>query len=369
MIELTGSYNTAKIFTDDAESSAVAQIQHLLEQWFIAGSKIRVMPDCHTGIACTVGMTMTITDKVIPNFVGVDIGCGVHVALLNGKRIDFNQFDKAVHQVIPSGFNVRSTPHHFNEDIDLTMLRCAKHVNLDRATLAMGTLGGGNHFIEVGQDDEGQLYLIIHSGSRNLGKNVCDHYQHLAANVLGRTGSGANRVFAHLEDSHLDDYLFDMEIVQRYADLNRKAIARELSKKTQLRINEQFAVVHNYIDIETKILRKGAVSAQDGEQILVPMNMRDGSLLCVGKGNPDWNYSAPHGAGRVMSRKEAKEQITLTQYEKAMKGVFSTTVNRATIDEAPFAYKSMQDIIENSSDTMTVVKTIKPLYNFKAGQE
>jgi len=369
MIELAGKYNTAKVFTDNAETSAVAQIQHLLDQPFVADSKIRIMPDCHTGIACTIGMTMTVTDKVVPNFVGVDIGCGVHVALVKEKRIDFNQLDKAAHQVIPSGFNVRSTPHHFNDDIDLTMLRCAKHVDIGRAILSIGTLGGGNHFIELGQSDDEQLYLIVHSGSRNLGKNVCEYYQNLAANLLGRTGKGADRVLAYLEDTYLDDYLFDMEIVQRYADLNRKAIVRELSKQVRFKIEDQFAVIHNYIDLEMRILRKGAVSAQNGEQILVPMNMRDGSLLCVGKGNPDWNYSAPHGAGRVMSRSEAKKTITLTEYEKAMKGVFSTTVNRSTIDEAPFAYKSMPEIIENSSTTMTIVKTIKSLYNFKAGQE
>jgi len=369
MIELTGKYNTAKVFTDLAESSAVAQIQHLLDQPFIAGSTIRVMPDCHAGIACTVGMTMTITVKVVPNFVGVDIGCGMHVALVQDKRIDFNQFDKAVHQEIPAGFSTRSTPHHFNDDIDLTMLRCAKHVDINRATLSIGTLGGGNHFIEIGQDDDGQLYLIIHSGSRNLGKQVCEYYQNVAANTLGRTGKGADRALAYLEGINMNDYLHDMGIVQQYADLNRRAIVRDLSKKVKFKVKDEFATVHNYIDLETKILRKGAVSAQDGEQILVPMNMRDGSLLCRGKGNADWNCSAPHGAGRVMSRSAAKQTITLTEYEKAMKGVFSTTVNRATIDEAPFAYKPMQEIIENSSDTMTIIKTIKPLYNFKAGQE
>ena len=274
MIELTGKYNTAKIFTDDQSiwNSAVPQIQHLLDQPFVAGSIIRVMPDCHAGIACTVGMTMTITDKVVPNFVGVDIGCGVHVALIQDKRIDFNQIDKAAHQEIPSGFNTRLTPHHFNDDIDLTTLRCAKHVDIHRAIHSIGTLGGGNHFIEIGQDDDGQLYLIVHSGSRNLGKTVCEHYQNVAANVLKRTGQGADRVLAYLEGAHLDDYLFDMGIVQRYADLNRKAIVRDLSKKVKFKVKDEFATVHNYIDLGAKILRKGAVSAQDGEQILVPVH-------------------------------------------------------------------------------------------------
>ena len=369
MIELQGNYNTAKVFTDNAESAALAQIQRILDQYFVTGSKIRVMPDVHAGMGCTIGITMTITDKAVPNFVGVDIGCGMLCALINGKRIDLNQLDKAMHQFIPAGFGIRATPHHFIDEIDLTALRCVKYVDLHRPVLSMGTLGGGNHFIELGKDEDGQLYLIVHTGSRNLGKQVCDHYQNAAANALGRRGAVADRALAYVEGSLLDDYLFDMGIVQQYADLNRKAIVKELSKRVKFKINEQFSTVHNYIDLENRILRKGAVSAKEGERILVPMNMRDGSLLCVGKGNADWNYSAPHGAGRTMSRKQAKESITLTQYEKAMKGVFSTTVSRATIDEAPQAYKPMQEVIENSGDTLTVMKTIKPLYNFKAGQE
>ena len=368
MIALTGKYNTAKIFTDDHSiwESAVPQVQHLLDQPFVEGSQIRVMPDCHAGMGCTVGMTMTVTDKICPNLIGVDISCGVQVAVIEDKRIDLNQFDKAVHQEIPAGFNIRSTPHHYNDDIDLTMLHCSKHVDLNRATLSIGTLGGGNHFIEIGQDDDKQLYLIVHSGSRNLGKQVCEYYQNVAANSLGRTGKGADRALAYLEGTDVGNYLLDMGIIQQYADLNRGAIVRELSKKVKFKIKEQFTTVHNYIDIEKMILRKGAVSAQKDEKIIVPMNMRDGSLLCLGKGNPDWNYSAPHGAGRLMSRAAAKQTITLTEYEKAMNGIFSTTVNKSTIDEAPFAYKPMQGIIENSSDTMTITKTIKPLYNFKA---
>ena len=367
MIELHGEYNTAKIFAQKVDDSAMQQMQHMLNQPFVEGSTIRVMPDCHAGIACTVGLTMTITDKVCPNFVGVDIGCGMLTTLLKDKRIDFNQLDKAVHQVIPSGFHVRSTPHRFNDEIDLTTLRCAKHVDLDRAVHSIGTLGGGNHFIEVGQDDDGQLYLIVHSGSRNLGKQVCEYYQNVAADTLGRTGEGADRVLAYLEGDLMADYLYDMEIVQQYADLNRNAIVKELSKQVKFKIIDQFSTVHNYIDTETKILRKGAVSARVGERLLIPMNMRDGSLLCVGKGNADWNCSAPHGAGRVMSRKEAKESITLSEYKKAMKDVFSTTVSRDTIDESPFAYKNPSEIIENSQDTLAVLKTIRPLYNFKGG--
>ena len=369
MIELTGTHNTAKVFTDTVEQSALTQIEHLLNQPFMAGSTIRIMPDVHAGMGCTIGTTMTITDKIVPNLVGVDIGCGMETVLLKDKRVELSQLDKAIHAHIPAGFDVRETPHHYNDEIDLASLRCAKHVDLGRAARSIGTLGGGNHFIELDQDDEGRLYLVIHSGSRNLGKQVCDHYQNAAADSLNRTGKGADRVLAYLEGASLADYLHDMAIVQRYADLNRKAIARELEKRMKLKVVEQFTTVHNYIDLSAMILRKGAISAQAGERVLIPMNMRDGSLICVGRGNPDWNYSAPHGAGRLMSRSAAKEQVTLSQNEKAMKGIYSTTVNRSTLDESPFAYKPMDEIIRNIGDTAQIVKAIKPLYNFKAGQD
>ena len=368
MFELQGKFNTAKVFTDTAEPSAVSQIQHMLDQEFMTGSKIRIMPDTHAGMGCTIGATMTIAGKVVPNFVGVDIGCGMETVLLDDKRVELEQLDKTIHQHIPSGFNIRKTPHHFGEEIDLTELCCARHVDLKRAALSIGTLGGGNHFIELDKDDEGRLYLVIHSGSRNLGKQVCDHYQNLAANSLNRTGKGADRALAYLEGQFFHDYLHDMAIVQRYADLNRKAMVRELEKRLKLTITEQFTTTHNYIDLDTMILRKGAISAQKSERVLIPMNMRDGSLICIGKGNADWNYSAPHGAGRIMSRSAAKGSITLTQFEKSMKGIYSSTINRKTLDEAPFAYKPMEEIIANIGDTAEIIKTIKPLYNFKAAE-
>ena len=368
MIELKGEFNTAKVFTDTAEQSAVTQIEHLLNQAFVAGSKIRVMPDAHMGMGCTIGTTMTIIDKIVPNLVGVDIGCGMETALLKDKRIELEQLDKAIHQHIPAGFSIRKTPHHFTEEIDLHSLRCAKHVDLKRAVLSIGTLGGGNHFIELGKNGSGQFYLVVHSGSRHLGKQVCEHYQNAAADSLGRKGKGADRVLAYLEGSLFDDYLHDMGIVQQYADLNRKAIIRELEKRIKFKIVEQFTTTHNYIDLDLMILRKGAISAQKGERVLIPMNMRDGSLICIGKGNEDWNYSAPHGAGRIMSRTAAKKIITLTQYEKSMKGIYSSTVNKSTIDEAPSAYKPMDEIIANIGDTAEIVETVKPVYNFKAAE-
>jgi RNA-splicing ligase RtcB len=369
MIELKGKYNTAKVFTDTSEQSAITQVEHLLDQEFMAGSKIRVMPDTHAGMGCTIGTTMTITDKIVPNLVGVDIGCGMETVLLKDKRVELEQLDKAIHKYVPSGFDIRSTPHHFNDEIDLMELRCAGHVNIKRAVLSIGTLGGGNHFIELDKDDEGLLYLVVHSGSRNLGKQVCDFYQNAAADSLGRTGKGADRVLAYLEGELFDGYLHDMGLIQTYADLNRKAIVKELEKRVKFKIADQFTTVHNYIDLDLMILRKGAISAQKDERMLIPMNMRDGSLVCIGKGNEDWNYSAPHGAGRIMSRSAAKKNITLTQYEKAMKGIYSSTVNRSTIDEAPFAYKPMDEIIANIGETADIVKTIKPLYNFKAAED
>ena len=369
MLERNGTYASAKIFTDKAEPSAVSQIAHLLEQAFVSGSKIRVMPDVHAGMGCTIGTTMTIRDKVVPNLVGVDIGCGMETVLLKDKHIELQQLDKAIHAYIPAGFSIRREPHHFADEIDLSALRCGKHVDLKRAVLSIGTLGGGNHFIELGKDDTGQLYLVVHSGSRNLGKQVCEYYQNLAADKLGRKGKGADRMLAYLEGEPMEDYLHDMAIIQRYADLNRKAIVKELEKRVKFKIIEQFSTIHNYIDMETMILRKGAISAQAGERMLIPMNMRDGSLLCIGRGNPDWNYSAPHGAGRIMSRSAAKGQITLTQFEQTMKGVYSTTVGKSTIDEAPFAYKPMEEIVTYMADTAEIVKTTKPIYNFKAGQD
>jgi len=366
MVELRGKFNTAKIFTDTAEQGTIAQIEHLLNQEFTEKSKIRIMPDAHAGMGCTIGTTMTITDKVVPNLVGVDIGCGMETVQIKEKHIELEKLDKAIHQYIPAGFSTRKTPHHFADELNLQSLKCAKHVDINRGILSIGTLGGGNHFIELGKAGSGQIYLVIHSGSRNLGKQVCEHYQNAAADMLGRKGKGADRVLAYLEGSLFDDYLHDMDIIQQYADINRKAIVKELEKRVKFKIIDQFTTVHNYIDLDLMILRKGAISSQKGERILIPMNMRDGSLICTGKGNEDWNYSAPHGAGRIMSRTVAKQSITLSQFEKSMKGIYSTTINKNTLDEAPFAYKPMDEIIANIGETAEIVETIKPLYNFKS---
>ncbi|MCL2364431.1 MAG: RtcB family protein [Defluviitaleaceae bacterium] len=372
MRELQGKYVTAKVFTDVIEPGALQQIEHLLNQEFISGSKIRIMPDVHAGMGCTIGTTMTIKDKVVPNLVGVDIGCGMETVLLKDKRVDLNQLDKAIHQHVPAGFKTRNEPHHYNDDIDLTALRCAKHVDINRAQHSLGTLGGGNHFIELGTAENGDMYLVVHSGSRNLGKQVCEFYQNKAADTLIKKTNADrkkfDRVLAYLEGEPFHDYLHDMAIIQRYASLNRQAIINVLEKKAKLKIADAFTTIHNYIDLDAMILRKGAISAQAGERVLIPLNMRDGSLICIGKGNDDWNRSAPHGAGRIMSRTEAKNTITLSQYEKSMKGIFSSTINRSTLDEAPFAYKAMNDIVQYIGDTVDIVQVVKPLYNFKSAE-
>ncbi|MCL1995022.1 MAG: RtcB family protein [Defluviitaleaceae bacterium] len=366
MTELKGKYNSAKVFTDNIEQSSVQQIEHLLDQEFISGSKIRIMPDVHAGMGCPIGTTMTIADKVVPNLVGLDIGCGMETVLLKDKRVNLQQLDKLVHKYIPAGMGVRKDPHHMADEIDLNMLRCAKHVDLQRATLSIGTLGGGNHFIELGVDEDEMKYLVVHSGSRNLGKQVCEYYQNIAADSLGRKGKGADRVLAYLEGEPLKDYLHDMAIVQDYADLNRRTIVKEIVKQKKLKTIDSFTTVHNYIDLDSMILRKGAVSAQDGERVLIPMNMRDGSLICVGKGNADWNYSAPHGAGRLMNRSDVKHNFTVHQFKEAMEGIYSTTIKAGTLDEAPFVYKSMGEIVANIGETVDILKTVKPLYSFKA---
>ncbi|MFV0400660.1 MAG: RtcB family protein [Oscillospiraceae bacterium] len=394
MLELTGKYNTAKVFTDNVEQEAISQIITLLNQQFAEGSTIRIMPDTHAGAGCTIGTTMTIHGKAVPYMVGVDIGCGMETVLLRDKHVELERLDKTIHEKIPAGFSVRKEAHEMAASTRIHELRCVKQVNLDRAYSSVGTLGGGNHFIELDKDDEGRLYLVIHSGSRNLGKQVADFYQNAAVQQRKQDSKAAQELIADLkaqgkekeiqkrlkklpisqvtktrawlDGALLEDYLHDMAITQEYADINRRCMAKEIVKAAGLKVEEQFTTIHNYIDIENGILRKGAISARQGERVLIPINMRDGSLLCTGKGNPDWNFSAPHGAGRLMSRRQAKESITLTQYKETMKGIYSSTVDRNTIDEAPFAYKPMEEIIANIGDAVTIDKIIRPLYNFKA---
>lgn len=398
-----GLYNTAKIYTDIVEDVALKQIEKLCNQEYAKNSRIRIMPDVHAGAGCTIGTTMTIQDAVTPNLVGVDIGCGMETIKLRNKHLELEKLDKLIYRTIPSGFEIRKEPHKLNAEIDLTKLRCAEggFVNIHRAQMSLGTLGGGNHFIEVDQDEEGVLYVVIHSGSRHLGLEVANFYQEEAYQALnGNSKKDIKKLIqdykkagkdkeiekairalkvqiqtdipkdlAYCKGKLMEDYIHDMKIVQRFAMLNRKAMMDELIRGMKLKVEEEFTTIHNYIDTDAMILRKGAVSAQKGEKLLIPINMRDGSLICVGKGNEDWNFSAPHGAGRLMSRKKAKNSYTVSQFKKEMKGIFTTSVNAQTLDECPMAYKGMQDIIENIGETVEIEKVMKPIYNFKAGEE
>ena len=401
MIEIRGKYNEAKIFADVVDSASIAQVQELCNQEFTAGSRIRLMPDIHAGAGCTIGTTMTIADKVVPNLVGVDIGCGMETVRIREGRLELQKLDKLIQEKIPSGFAIRDSAHPYLSQIDLTELCCARHVDLLRAERSIGTLGGGNHFIEVDRDDDGNLYLVVHSGSRRLGVEVASHYQQAGYKALNRADDASvealvarmkaegrekeipkeikrlknarqtriPKALAYVSGDLFAQYIHDMRIVQRFAMLNRQAMVDVIVKGMKLHVVEQFSTIHNYIDTDARILRKGAVSAKAGERLLIPINMRDGSLLCVGKGNADWNFSAPHGAGRLMSRADARQSFTVSAFKKQMAGVYTTSVSKATLDECPMAYKGMENILNQIGPTADVEKILRPIYNFKAGDE
>lgn len=362
--KIKGKHNTAIVFTDNIEKDTIEQIRTLCDQEFVKDSKIRIMPDVHFGIGCTIGTTMTIQDKVVPNLVGVDIGCGVEVVKLKDTHIELEKLDQLIYKKIPSGFNIRKTPHAYNQWIAIDDLKYKNKMDINRARLSVGTLGGGNHFIELNKDSEGNIYLVVHSGSRNIGNQVASHYQKEATKINRK---GVAKTLEYLEGALFDDYIHDMKIMQEYATVNRKAITDEIIQGMGFGVVERFTTIHNYIDTENMILRKGAVSSKKDELFLIPINMRDGSIICRGKGNPDWNFSAPHGAGRVMSRREAKSSLDLGNYKKTMQGIYTTSVSRQTLDEAPAAYKPIDEIVENTADTLEIVDRIIPIYNFKAG--
>lgn len=398
MLELRGKFATAKVFTDVVDEASISQVITLLNQPYVNGSRVRMMPDIHAGAGCTIGTTMTISDKICPNLVGVDIGCGMETIRIKETHIEPQKLDKVIRDSIPSGFSIRSKAHRFADSINLSELCCAKKVNIDRAYSSIGTLGGGNHFIEANKDDEGNIYIVVHSGSRHLGLEIANYYQEEAYKALtsyskeeidsvietlkasGRAkeiqrelkklkskNSPIPKPLAYVEGALFDQYLHDMKIAQRFAELNRQAMMDTIVKGMGFHVVEQFTTIHNYIDIDNMILRKGSVSAQAGERLLIPINMRDGSLLCTGKGNEDWNFSAPHGAGRLMSRSSAKEAFTVSEFKKQMEGIYTTSVGRSTLDECPMAYKGMEDIVGNIEPTVNVDAVIKPIYNFKAG--
>ena len=400
-IEIKGKVNTALCYAKVVEDEAIEQIRRMCDYPMTEGSKIRIMPDVHAGKGCTIGTTMTITDKAVPNVVGVDIGCGMYTVNLGKQNIDLEKFDMAAF-TIPSGMEVWDGRV---EKFDLTELRCYRQLkDTKRLERSLGTLGGGNHFIEIDRAADGTQYLVIHSGSRNLGKQVAELYQTLAVDLAKGIGdyleardqlikeykeqgrrteiqaalkelydkkyvehpSTMPEDLCYLSGQYLEDYLHDVEICQRFAGRNREKMAEILLQKTSLSAGESFHTIHNYIDTEEMILRKGSIAAHKGEKVLVPINMRDGSVLAVGKGNPEWNYSAPHGAGRLMSRTAAKNNLSMEEYKESMKGIYTSSVCEATIDEAPMAYKSLEDIIDVIKESVEIIDVMKPIYNFKA---
>lgn len=368
MIEIKGTYTTAKVYTNNIEASAEAQIKTLCSQPAAIGSRIRIMPDVHAGKGCTIGTTMTIGDYVVPNLVGVDIGCGMETVRLKAKRIELPRLDSFIRQNIPCGMAVRNVPHKSCAEINIEELRCLKKLDTRRALQSLGTLGGGNHFIEADKYGD-ELYLVIHTGSRNLGLQVAEYYQKKAYDeVGGRAQTEIPYELAFLTGRSMEDYLHDMALMQSFAALNRKIIKEVIMDGLKLKEDGSFCTVHNYIDMQARILRKGAVSAKAGETLLIPMNMRDGSLICTGLGNADWNFSAPHGAGRQINRREAKETFTVSAFKKEMEGIYTTSVSKETLDECPMAYKPMQKIIENITDAVKIEKVIRPIYNFKASE-
>lgn len=398
MFEIKGKANTAVCYANTIEEEAIEQISRMCDYEFTEGSKICIMPDVHAGKGCTIGTTMTVHGKAVPNIVGVDIGCGMYTINIGKADIDFGKVDEAAHY-IPSGMNVwqgRQERFNLQELVCYRSLRDTKY--LERS---LGTLGGGNHFIEIDQAADGTKYLVIHTGSRNLGKQVAELYQHLAVELH----SGKEEYFkkrdeiiatykaegrrkeiqsalkeltwekrdcfipddlCYLYGTYFDDYMHDVEVCQQFARRNREKIAEVLLSRIGAEAGESFHTIHNYIDTKNMILRKGAISAYKDEKILIPINMRDGSVLATGKGNPDWNYSAPHGAGRLMSRTKAKETLSMEEYKNVMKGIYTTSVNEATLDEAPMAYKSLDDIIDAIKESVNIIDIMKPVYNFKA---
>ena len=403
MLEIKGKVNTAICYANIIDERAVEQIGRMCDFALTEGSRIRIMPDVHAGKGCTIGTTMTITDKVCPNIVGVDIGCGMYILKLNERDLDFEKIDEACH-FIPSGMNVWDGR---KERFDLTDLKCYRSLkDTKRLERSLGTLGGGNHFIEIDKASDGSFYLVIHSGSRNLGKQVAELYQQLAIDLH----KGMEKYFAQKEEiirtykeegrrneiqkalkelqknyetqdllipedicwlygSFLDDYLHDVEICQRFAKRSRELMAETLLERTDMTSSESFHTIHNYIDTDEMILRKGAIAAHAGEKILIPINMRDGVVLATGKGNSEWNYSAPHGAGRLMSRSKARETLNLETYRESMKGIYTTSVNEETLDEAPMAYKSLEDIIDVIKESVDIIDIMKPVFNFKASDD
>lgn len=398
MIEIKGQYTDALIYTNNPQEAAISQIEELVNQPFMEGAKVRIMPDYHAGKGCVIGTTIALNNRVVPNLVGVDIGCGVFVAEIEETAVDFDQLDRTIRQFVPAGndiheeaSNIRSTEQFAND------LFVASGLHNDYTNRSLGTLGGGNHFIELAKDEEGKHYLLIHTGSRYVGSKIANWHQNRAYESLRRIDltekieelKAAGRYqeiqrmiteykdenpiiskeLAYLEGDLFADYIADMKLAQQFAHENRQMIARIIGEKMKWEYGLQFDSVHNYIDIDSMILRKGAVRAGAGEQLVIPMNMRDGSLICIGKGSAAWNESAPHGAGRIFSRSAAMKNLSMEDFKQTMHGIWTTSVSEETLDEAPMAYKPMQEIMDQIGETVEIQKRIIPVYNFKASDK
>lgn len=407
METIKGAYTFAQIFTTNNKLTAIdpyaiAQIQMICNQESSKNCRIRVMPDVHPGKVGPIGLTMTIGDKIIPNLIGIDIGCGMTLAQIKTKNIEYQKLDSVIRETVPSGFSIRTKPHRFANEFDFSALKCSSHLRTDKAILSLGTLGSGNHFIEADKDNEGNIYIVIHSGSRHLGKEVTEYYlkegqkklkqsevvnlaKHAYKSSLASTTTlsddNINNITAPtpyeltwLDGQLMEDYLNDLQIVQQYASLNREIILDELIKGMKWKILDSYECIHNYVDATpqtlqtfgTAMLRKGAISAKKNEKVIIPINMKDGIILGTGLSNADWNYSAPHGSGRIMKREDVKNHFTLSSFKAEMKGIYSSCISKDTLDEAPFAYRGIEEITQVIGETVKIDKIIKPIYNFKA---
>ena len=380
METIKGAYTSAQIFTTNNKETAIdpyaiSQLQMICDQESSKGCRIRVMPDVHPGKVGTIGLTMTIGEKIIPNLIGIDIGCGMTLAQIKGKKIEYQKLDTVIRDSVPSGFSIRANAHRFTGEFDFDALRCVKHIRTDNALLSLGSLGGGNHFIEADKDDDGNLYVVIHTGSRHLGKEVTEYYLNEGQKYLKANGIEVPYEITWLEGVLMEDYLHDLQVVQQFASLNREIILDELVKGMKWKVIDTYECIHNYVNASSEtidafgfpMLRKGAISAKAGEKVIIPINMRDGILLGTGLGNAEWNCSAPHGSGRIMKREEVKNHFTVSSFKSEMKGIYSSCIGKDTLDEAPFAYRSLKDITDVIGETVTINRVIRPVYNFKAG--
>ncbi|MCR5120758.1 MAG: RtcB family protein [Lachnospiraceae bacterium] len=377
MITIYGKYTNALVYTVKNEEYALeeharAQIQMICNHPSAEGSRIRVMPDVHPGKVATVGLTMTVGESILPSLVGVDIGCGMTLAKVKAKGLEFQKLDTVIREEVPVGPQIRKNAHKYADRIDLERLRCYKHINAGKAMRSIGTLGGGNHFIELDRDEEGNVYLIVHSGSRHLGMEVAEYYLRIGQKEMQmkKEGGYASYEMTCISGGLMEAYLHDLEVMQEFARINREAIVDSIVCGMKWKTEDAFTCIHNYVDFsntDAPILRKGSISAKEGERVIIPINMKDGVILGTGRGNEEWNCSAPHGAGRICKRTEVDNRHTVSEFKKIMKGIYSSCINEGTLDEAPFAYRTLEDIADVIGETVTIDKIIRPVYNYKAG--